>query len=442
MILQILQELEANNSRNFKIELLNKHKDNELLKEVCRLANDPFTQFYQRKIPEYRKMYGNVLIDLKSAVDNLSILSSRTLTGNAAIAQLQMILSSVTAEDALVIERIIGKDLKCGVSTSTVNKVWKNLIPEFPCMLCSPFEQKLVDKIVFPAIVQKKEDGMRFNAIVKFDRDLKGTVEFRSRSGKEISLLGSLEQEFIELAYGKDLVFDGELLVYDTVETDSNGKICDRQTGNGILNKAVKGTISKEEADRVVATLWDQIPYEDFIVGKCDQRYDYRLKRLDYLLARLPSETKIELVETFEVHSLEQTQTIFQNYLDDGDEGIILKDPNSLWENKRSKGQIKFKAELDCDLKVVSVLSGTGKYADMIGSLCCESADGIVKVYVGSGFTDEQRNASPSEYYDKIISVKYNARIKNVQGEESLFLPIFLEVRNDKEFADVSTKIK
>ena len=101
MILQILQELEANNSRNFKIELLVKHKDNELLKEVCRLANDPFTQFYQRKIPEYRKMYGNVLIDLKSAVDNLSILSSRTLTGNAAIAQLQMILSSVTAEDAL-----------------------------------------------------------------------------------------------------------------------------------------------------------------------------------------------------------------------------------------------------------------------------------------------------------------------------------------------------
>ena len=160
MILSILQELEANNSRNFKIELLTKHKDNELLKEVCRLANDPFTQFYQRKIPDYRKMYGNVLIDLKSAVDNLSILSSRTLTGNAAIAQLQMILSSVTAEDALVIKRIIQKDLKCGVSTSTVNKVWPNLIPEFPCMLCSPFEQKLVDKITFPAIVQKRKSKM------------------------------------------------------------------------------------------------------------------------------------------------------------------------------------------------------------------------------------------------------------------------------------------
>ena len=338
MILEILQELEANPSRNFKIELLTKHKDNELLKEVCRLANDPFTQFYQRKIPKYDP---NTFLlsdnNLDWAIQELvEQLASRKITGNNAITHLEFILENVTANNAKVIERIIQKDLKCGVNTSTINKVWPNLIPEFPCMLCSPFEQKLVDKIVFPAIVQKKEDGMRFNAIVKFDRDLKGTVEFRSRNGKEITLLGNLEQEFIDLAYGKDLVFDGELLVYDTMETDSKGNICDRQTGNGILNKAVKGTISKEESNRVVATLWDQIPYEDFVAGKCDQRYAYRLGRLEYLIDRFPDDFKIELVETFEVHSLEQTQTIFQNYLDDGDEGIILKDPNSLWENKRS----------------------------------------------------------------------------------------------------------
>ena len=47
-----------------------------------------------------------------------------------------------------------------------------------------------------------------------------------------------------------------------------------------------------------------------------------------------------------------------------------------------------------------------------------------------------------SNYYGKIISVKYNARIKNTSGEESLFLPVFLEVRNDKEVADSSIKIK
>ena len=437
MILEILNELEANNSRNFKIELLTKHKDNELLKEVCRLANDPFTQFYQRKIPEYEYELMDSPYELKWAIDSLSKLSTRMFTGNNAIFVLKEILSCISSDDAKVIERIIQKDLKCGVNTSTINKVWPNLIPEFPCMLCSPFEQKLVDKILFPAIVQKKEDGMRFNAIVKFDRDLKGTVEFRSRNGKEITLLGSLEQEFIDLAYGKDLVFDGELLVMD----ENHYQYLDRKTGNGILNKAVKGTISKEEADRVVATLWDQIPYEDFVAGKCYQSYNYRYGRLLYLSDRFPID-KIRIVETFDVYSIEQTQEIFQNYLNDGFEGIILKDPNSLWENKRSKGQIKFKAELDCDLKVLSVLSGTGKYSDMIGSLYCESADGVVKVYVGSGFTDEQRNAPPSDYYDKIIAVKYNARITNVKDGESLFLPIFLEIREDKDTADLAKDIK
>jgi hypothetical protein len=437
MILEILQELEANNSRNFKIELLTKHKDNELLKEVCRLANDPFTQFYQRKIPVYDQTY-KTTFGIEWALGELKQLSDRTVTGNKAIDHLTYVLSSVLPDDAKVIERIIQKDLKCGVSTSTINKVWPNLISEFPCMLCSGFEQKLVDKIKFPAIVQKKEDGMRFNAIVK-----NGTVEFRSRSGKEISLLGSLEEEFIELADHKDIVFDGELLVYDTVETDSNGKICDRQTGNGILNKAVKGTISKEEADRVFATLWDQIPYQDFIAGKCDQPYSYRFGRLKNLIYKLSKFKlmKIDLVETFEVDSLEQTQRIFQNYLDDGDEGIILKDPNSLWENKRSKGQIKFKAINDTSLQVISVIGGTGKYVDMIGSLYCESADGIIKVYIGSGFSDEQRNMPPSEYYGKIVSIKYNAKIQAKTGEWSLFLPVFEYVRTDQDLADSFDRI-
>jgi len=297
-------------------------------------------------------------------------------------------------------------------------------------MLCSPFDQKLVDKISFPAFVQKKEDGMRFNAIVK-----DGGVEFRSRNGKEITGLESLGLLFIDLAYGDNIVFDGELLV-----ADADG-VCDRQTGNGILNRAVKGTITEEQSDRVIATVWDQIPYKDFIAGKCNNRYEYRYNRLVYLTGRFPT-TRIQLIETFEVFSIEHAQKIFQNYLDDGKEGIILKDPNSLWENKRSKGQIKFKAELDVDLLVKSVISGTGKYADAIGSLYCESADGVVKVYVGSGFSDEQRNACPSDYYDKIIAVKYNARIKNVQGEESLFLPIYLETRLDKTEADHSKDIK
>ena len=185
---ELFETLAENNSRNFKLEFLKQHSDNELLKEVIRLALDPFTQFYIRKIPDYTPARPNQADTLGSVIDSLAMLSNRTVTGNAAIAHLTKLLSSLTEPDAKVIERIIQKDLKCGVSIATANAVWPGLISEYPCMLCSSYDQKLVDKIKYPALVQTKMDGMRFNAIVK-----NGAVEFRSRNGKEIQLLGNLE---------------------------------------------------------------------------------------------------------------------------------------------------------------------------------------------------------------------------------------------------------
>ena len=427
---EFFDNLALTNSRNDKISLLSSKKDDLLMKKICELSLSPMIQFYQRKIPDYVKMYWSGSLDLKSAVEGLSILSSRTLTGNAAIAQLQMILSNLSSADALVIERIIQKDLKCGVSTSTVNKVWKDLIPEYPCMLCSAYDEKLVSKIKYPAFAQIKMDGMRVNAIVK-----DGTVEFRSRNGKEISLLGNLEQDFIKLAGGANLVFDGELLVR------KDGKILDRQTGNGILNKANKGTISDSEASLVEMTVWDVIPYDKFLTGKCDVPYKDRFDDLFTMTEFNPS-PKINVVMTNIVPNLEVARSFFNLMLEEGQEGIILKDADSIWENKRSKGQVKFKAELDVDLVVTGWVEGTGKYEGLLGALQCESADGVIKVNVGSGFIDEDRKTIDQSIIGKIISVKYNARIKNTSGEESLFLPVYLETRLDKTEADLSEAIK
>lgn len=424
---EFFESLANNASRNFKIEQLKKNSGDETLKEVVRLALDPFTQFYQRKIPKYTPNTSDHAASLQSMLPALGDLSGRVVTGNAAIDRLTAILEVVSEQDAKVIERIIQKDLKCGVQVSTANAVWENLVHEYPVMLCSPFEQKLVDKIKFPAYVQLKMDGMRFNAIVK-----NGGCEFRSRNGKEIQLLGNLEQEFIKLADGKDVVFDGELLVCD------KGVILDRQTGNGILNKANKGTISIDEARKVHATIWDIIPYADFVAGKGTHSYQTRFSVLESL--SMPK--KISIVQSWVVENYDTAKALFEEFLQRGEEGIILKDMNGIWEDKRSKGQIKFKGEMECDLKIVGIEEGTGKYAGMLGAILCESADGVIKVSVGSGFTDEQRKTYGKEIIDKIAAIKYNMRIKNKAGEESLFLPIVLEIRFDKEVADSSKDIK
>lgn len=426
---EFFEQLADNPSRNYKIAQLTANKDNELLKEVVRLALDPFTQFYIRKIPKYTPNK-NEGISLKFALDSIGDLSKRLVTGNAGIDHLRSNLEALNEQDAKVIERIIQKDLKCGVQVSTANAVWTGLVNEYPVMLCSQFDQKLVDKIKFPAIVQLKMDGMRFNAIVRNDK-----VEYRSRNGKEIQLLGNLDEDFIALAGGVDCVFDGELLVND------KGVILDRQTGNGILNKANKGTISDLEAHKVRATIWDVVHLDAFKRGVCNVDYGKRWETLNHLF-NLAKPKKVSLVKSWEVENYDTAKALFEEFLQRGEEGVILKDKAGIWEDKRTKSQIKFKGELECDLKIVGIVPGEGKYEGMLGAILCESSDGVVKVSVGSGFIDEHRKTLGEEIVDKIVAVKYNMRIKNKAGEESLFLPVFVEIRNDKDVADSDGDIK
>jgi hypothetical protein len=202
------------------------------------------------------------------------------------------------------------------------------------------------------------------------------------------------------------------------------------------LNKAVKGTISSGEAKLVNATVWDVIDYDTFKIGKGKHDYHARFS----LLQNMSLPGKVRLVESKVVDSIEEAQAIFEEYLAQGQEGIILKDMSGIWEDKRVKTQVKFKAELDCDLRVVGIQPGTGKYEGMVGALLCESSDGVIQVDVGSGLSDDDR--CRDDYIGKIVAVTYNARIKNKQGKQSLFLPRLIEVRLDKDEADSSEKIK
>jgi ATP-dependent DNA ligase len=438
-IYSIFEQLASDNSRLAKEAILIKNKSNGTLQRVFYLALDPFQQFYIRKIPEYT--ISNNSITLDEALDQLDALNKRLVTGHAGIKHLTNILESLTEKDAKIIERIIAKDLRCGVSEATANKIWPKLISTYPVMLASGYDQKLVDKISFPAYVQLKLDGMRFNAIVRGQ-----TVEFRSRNGREIIIPNkTFAVPFIKMAehYKQDMVFDGELLIADFA-----GKPVNRQTGNGILSKAIKGTMSETEALQVRATLWDSISYDSFKLGIDIEPYNIRMAKLSNAMSDMKHSNSqfgqyVDMVWTKEVTELSSAKTIFETFLAQGQEGTILKSKTGIWEDKRSKEQIKFKGELECELRVIDWEEGTGKNKGRLGALVCESEDGVIRVNVGSGYSDEQRDAYTKQVIGKVITVKYNARIKERSGNtESLFLPVFIELREDKDIADMANKIK
>jgi ATP-dependent DNA ligase len=443
MIKNILDDLASNNSRLYKEQVLQQEVNNPTLQRVIELALNPFVNFYIKKIPDYTlNLDAKNQDSLDQALIRLNLLSNRTLTGNAGIDHLRIILSSVSVADANVIERIIAKDLRCGVSSATVNKIWPGLIPEYPCMLASAFDAKLLARVSYPAFAQLKMDGMRFNAIVK-----NGKVEFRSRNGKEINIPNpdfEIPFRFMAEQLGLDAVFDGELVV-----AGPDGRPLDRKTGNGILNKAVKGTMSAAEAVQVRASVWDLITLPGFQAGVENVPYNDRLTRLYTLLDALQTQSRqlshlVEMVYTTKVTSESEAKKIFEEFLADGQEGIILKTRDGIWENKRSKNLIKFKGELECDLRVVDWEEGTGKNVGRLGALVLESDCGGIRVNVGTGFSDADRDSiNHANSVGRIVAVKYNSRISDKSsGTESLFLPVFVEFRNDKTEADMAKDIK
>jgi hypothetical protein len=430
-IAKIIRELKAEPGKNAKLAILAKHKDNELLKAVLKAALDPYTTYFIKKIPGYTPTT-KPTVTLEGALERLSMFTTRTVTGQKAIDFLAATLNSMSADDAFVYERVIEKDLDCGVQESSVNKVWKKMIPTYPCLLAKGYDEDTVANISYPAYSQLKLDGMRVNIF-----NSGGIITFRGRSGKGIDLLGVLDKEMLKI------IPDGKVLDGELILVEADGTHMPRKKGNGILNKAIKGTISEKEARMVRAIVWDVIPEKDFFNEKCKTPYHKRFAELKTIVKG----NYVSIVETRDVNSLDEAIEHFEEMLVRGEEGTLLKNRDHIWEDKRSKDLIKMKAEKDADLVVVDWIEGTGKYKGMMGAAICQSSDGKVEVSIGGGWSDDQRKELTREkIMGKIVTVLYNERIKSKEkGREhidSLFLPRVVEIREDKNVANSSKEIK
>jgi hypothetical protein len=415
-VLSILNELASDNSRLVKEAILKREVNNETLKKVFVAAYNPHINYWIMKIPEYRPDVRPVLT-LEAALGKLSGLSERKFTGNNGITFLSLLLSELSEDDAIVIQRIIQRDLKCGVNEPTINKIWNGLIPTFDVMLA----HKDVSGIKYPAYCQTKQDGMRVH--IHYD----GTnVQAFTRNGKTVDLKGKFDRTASEVMRPGE-TWDGELLCHD------GHKILDRKTGNGICNKALRGTISDNEASMLFFVTWDIVDFPG------TKPYTERWNKLVSRMSDYPA-GKFRLVHSVVVNSVDEVQVEFDKAIHAGEEGVIVKNMNAVWQPKRTKDLGKVKAELECDLVVTGWIEGEGKYVGMMGALPCETSDGLLTVNIGGGWSDEERKTIKPDVVGSVLTVLYNQLItdKNT-GKYSLFLPRKVELRSDK---DVANKIE
>ena len=142
-------------------------------------------------------------------------LSSRQLTGNEAKETVNAMSKKCKMDEwNFFYRRVLSKDLKCGVSQKTVNKVARNFpeysIPVFSCQLANDaanHESKMRGK----KQVEVKLDGVRVIVIIE-----KSGVKMFSRNGKQFhnfkTIVSEIEKCLAKKPDQQPFVLDGEVM--------------------------------------------------------------------------------------------------------------------------------------------------------------------------------------------------------------------------------------
>lgn len=373
----------------------------------------------------------------------LDDLIERKLTGDAARAKVQNMVNFLDEHSSEVFRRIINKDMRAGFGGSTINKCFKGTIPEFPYMRCSLPAKSNMPKWDWTAgiITQEKADGMFANV----NHDTSGFVWVTSRAGS-LFPAGCLGIEGdMNLSLVASTQTHGELTVYQS------GILCKREIGNGILNSLLSGG-ELQQNQKVVFDAWDQIPLTSVVPkGKYSIPYKTRLSVLarQGINAQRFGITSVRIIPTRVCKTKADAYIHYRELLKLGKEGIICKHPDAIWKDGTSTDQVKLKLEFEVELRVTGFLEGTPgtKTEATFGSLICQSECGKLVVGV-SGFTDAKRQCIHNDrprWLNSIIAVRANDIMvgDEITGDPySLFLPRYVEDREDKTVADTLAEIQ
>ena len=429
----VISALETHNSRLDKeaIILAQAEAGNNKFFEGARLALDPMITFGLKQIPEKTNEDGPGLSwdGFNSVAQRLS---NRELTGNVARSAVEALMNTATqSEWNGWYRRILIKDLRCGASEKTINKVvekkWPNFaVPVFTCQLAhdsANHEAKVTGK----KLIEVKLDGVRVITIVRTD----GRVDQFSRNGKELVNFENIKNQISAVVKKDppkyDLVLDGEVM-------------------SSSFQDLMKQVHRKSDvaADDAVLHLFDLCPLDKFQEGSWDKD---QLTRSAYVKAwvekhqdALPNITCLdhEAVDLDTSEGQKRFKEINQKAVEGGYEGIMIKEPTAPYECKRTVSWLKLKPFIEVSLTVTAVEEGTGRNVGKLGALVCEGKDDgkLISVNVGSGFTDSNRDdywISREEVVGKVVEVRADAITQNQDGSYSLRFPRFIRFRGFKD---------
>ena len=433
----LFEQIGGTTSKTAKEEYLRQGASNQVFKTLLFQCYNPYVLFYVKKDPEVEPQGGFSLSEnYANFMGLLELLTSRKITGNAALEQTARVLSDLTPTEYKWYLKVLQKDLKIGITEKTINGVFgKNFIPTFECMLAEK-----IKKYPKQYAYNRKYDGYRFCAF--HYEDDRGVMPV-SRNGHPITGYNGVEASIAELPPG--FMYDGEIM-------DRDGTFAGTQ----------KSAFKKVEGKDGVFHIFDMVPIEEFASGVGSTPYRKRLEMLEMVRWQIEASPYLSWVPyeilTNSKEDIELVDKLHDEYVQAGFEGGMIKDLDAVYKNGKGYAIQKVKKFFDIDLIVVDVEEGKKgtQFEGTLGALVVELSDkdiikqlpkgmpyiegGIFRVNVGSGFKvlphhEFNRDvlwARKEDLINRTIEIRCFGSSINDDGGHSLRFPIFKRIRNDK----------
>ncbi len=398
----------------------------------CYQAYNPYYTFHIRQVPESEGLT-NMPNPWTAFWALLEKLRTRSVTGNQAREDVEHIMHLFdSVEWNGLARRVLLRDLRCGITEKTLNKVLAKTewaIPVFTCQLAQDSSDQ-PRKLKGHRRLEHKLDGVRVLALIN-----RSGCTLYSRNGK-------IFENFTEIQ--DYLTRHAQDIIPRMGIKSSEGVILDGEIVGDSFQKLMKQAHRKSDADTrgMVYHVFDIIPLEDFRRGHWNKQQDRRLQELATAMSVLNTAANPGLVQVMDGITVDldtaEGHDIMRRFAQDsvaqGYEGIMIKDLAAPYECKRSSFWMKWKPVITVDLDVVDMEEGTGRNLGRLGALVCEGVDNgrRIRVNVGSGLSDSDRDQywmARDSVVGRVVEVQADAVTQNQDGSYSLRFPRFVRFR-------------
>ena len=425
--IEILEKLESDNSRLFKEALLREHSSNETLRRALVMAADPWKNWGVAKYDkvDFFGSHGHEDTMLDIFMDLLDDLNDRKMTGNKARGAVEGAVSAFDQLGQKWAERLLWRNLRCGVSATTINKIWPGSVVPFAVALAETLttvgvngDFKIADPISYPVRVEAKLDGLRCIAVKH-----NGEVSMFTRSGTPLETLPRIKAA-IEALPLDNFVLDGEAMA-DSWEDSAS---------------IMMSSKSKKDDSDMRYHIFDCLPLSEWQSQKSDTPYFFRLVNLATTLG-LPEGSPFRLVKSKTCANETELREFYSECIDEGYEGVMLKDIEAPYRWKRSDAILKLKPVATEEGVIVGWYNAkeSTKRAGKFGGFVILLPHGIT-TRVGGGYTDDIKTkiqeSGPSSYIGKIAECEHQPPLTPAGA---MRFPVFCRFRSE---LDVDPKIQ